>query len=286
MVDNNEKILVEVDYDNIVLIDPNKVIGNDGKSQERLVKQEDLVMYANLEAIFIPRTKYNIGSAQDDTVQPVTIATNNFGAINFLNPGSEGFFTTEWSDEITGKDTLKNQGTNQLKQVIDTSGAFYLKQKVINVKDTQTLGITNIVVDNNASQTPVVTIDLVDVGGRTLFEKGDESPYSVFFNLPYPTFYLTLKGYFGKAIRYQLILAKFTSELEQEDEQLKLLLAQSLLIMGFDPLVATICASSGKKDLPITFAQDSLQVCPTSYVTRICNEDIVLNGTLFTKGSI
>jgi cytochrome P450 len=56
--------------------------------------------------------------------------------------------------------------------------------------------------------------------------------------------------------------------------------------MGFDPLVATICASSGKKDLPITFAQDSLQVCPTSYVTRICNEDIVLNGTLFTKGSI
>jgi hypothetical protein len=217
MVDNNEKILVEVDYDNIVLIDPNKVIGNDGKSQERLVKQEDLVMYANLEAIFIPRTKYNIGSAQDDTVQPVTIATNNFGAINFLNPGSEGFFTTEWSDEITGKDTLKNQGTNQLKQVIDTSGAFYLKQKVINVKDTQTLGITNIVVDNNASQTPVVTIDLVDVGGRTLFEKGDESPYSVFFNLPYPTFYLTLKGYFGKAIRYQLILAKFTSALDSQN---------------------------------------------------------------------
>jgi hypothetical protein len=216
MVDN-EKILVEVDYDNIVLIDPNKVIGDNGKSQERLVKQEDLVMYANLEAIFVPRTKFNIGSAQDDTVQPVTIATNNFGAINFLNPGNEGFFTTEWSDEITGKDTLKNEGTNQIRQVIDTNSAFYLKQKIDNVKDTQTLGITNILVDNNASQTPVVTIDLVDVGGRTLFEKGDESPYSVFFNLPYPTFYLTLKGYFGKAIRYQLILAKFTSELDSQN---------------------------------------------------------------------
>jgi hypothetical protein len=83
-----------------------------------------------------------------------------------------------------------------------------------------------------------------------------------------------------------MLSSKFISELKQEDEQLKLLLAQSLVIMGYDPLVATICASAGKKDLSVTFAQDVLQVCPTSYVTRICNEDIVLNGTLFTKGSI
>lgn len=83
-----------------------------------------------------------------------------------------------------------------------------------------------------------------------------------------------------------ILSSKFISELQNEDEQLKLLLAQSIIVMGFDPLVATICASASKKDLPITFAQDALQVCPTSYVTRICNEDIVLNGTIFTKGSI
>lgn len=83
-----------------------------------------------------------------------------------------------------------------------------------------------------------------------------------------------------------ILSTKFISEFHQEDEQLKLLLAQSLVIMGFDPLVATICASASKKDLPLTFAQDALQVCPTSYVTRICNEDIVINGTEFTKGSI
>ncbi len=80
--------------------------------------------------------------------------------------------------------------------------------------------------------------------------------------------------------------SKFLSDIEQEDERLKLLLAQTILIMGYDPLVATICASANKKDLPVSFAQDALHVCPTSYVTRICNEDIVLNGTLFTKGSI
>ena len=49
MVDNGENILVEFDYDNITLVDPNKVIDEAGKVKERYVKQENLVMYANLE---------------------------------------------------------------------------------------------------------------------------------------------------------------------------------------------------------------------------------------------
>ena len=54
MVDKSENILVEFDYNNISIIDPNKVIDNDGKVQERYVKQENLVMYVNLEADLIP----------------------------------------------------------------------------------------------------------------------------------------------------------------------------------------------------------------------------------------
>ena len=49
MVGNQENILVEFDYDNISLIDPNKVIDLEGNVSDLLVKQEDLVMYANLE---------------------------------------------------------------------------------------------------------------------------------------------------------------------------------------------------------------------------------------------
>ena len=44
MVDKSENILVEFDYNNISIIDPNKVIDNDGKVQERYVKKENLVM--------------------------------------------------------------------------------------------------------------------------------------------------------------------------------------------------------------------------------------------------
>ncbi len=40
-------------------------------------------------------------------------------------------------------------------------------------------------------------------------ELGDNSPYAAFFNLPYPPFYLTLKGFYGQAIKYQLNLKTF-----------------------------------------------------------------------------
>ena len=48
MVDKNENVLVEFDYQNIVLVDPNKVIDSEGNVKERLLKHENLVYYANL----------------------------------------------------------------------------------------------------------------------------------------------------------------------------------------------------------------------------------------------
>ena len=79
---------------------------------------------------------------------------------------------------------------------------------------------------------------------------------------------------------------KFLSECSKEDERLNILLAQAFIIMGYDPLVATICASTSKHDLPISFVSDSLRVCPTSYTTRICKQDTLINGVTFKKDSI
>ena len=45
--DNNGDILVEFDYNNIIVVDPNKTIRN-GRTEERLVDHEKLVMYDNL----------------------------------------------------------------------------------------------------------------------------------------------------------------------------------------------------------------------------------------------
>ena len=63
---------------------------------------------------------------------------------------------------------------------------------------------------------PEVTIEFEDIQGKALFEMGDQSPYAAFFNLPYPPFFLTMKGFYGQAIRYQLNLETFESRFNSQ----------------------------------------------------------------------
>jgi hypothetical protein len=218
MVDNGENILVEFDYDNISIIDPNKVIDNEGKSQERLVKHENLVFYANLECNVLPRTKLALGTAQNDSIRTISVAK-----INFLNPGQKTFLDNAYTDELTGKNTLKGEGVNQPKLTSvsnpNRSNDYYITQSLYSngnpgATDNGLLGITSIKYTINTSFQPVIDIDLEDVKGRALFEGGDSSPYAAFFNLPYPIFFLTLKGYYGKAVRFPIMLQNFTSSFD------------------------------------------------------------------------
>jgi hypothetical protein len=82
--------------------------------------------------------------------------------------------------------------------------------------DLEGFGITNIDIEIKSSFIPKVVIDFVDIRGATLFEQGSCSPYSVFFHLPYPVFHLTVKGYYGKPVRYYLNLVKFNTKFNSE----------------------------------------------------------------------
>ena len=228
MVDKGENILVEFDYDNITLIDPNKIVDSEGKVSDRLVKHENLVFYANLECNVLPRTKLALGSALNDSVRTVSV-----GKINFLNPGNKTFMDNRYTDEITGKGSLQGQGVNQPKlnsvQNPNKSDDFYLTQSTYSngtpgAVDNGLLGITDIQVAIDTSFLPTVTVNLTDVKGRALFEGGNNSPYSAFFQLPYPMFYLTLKGYYGKAVRLPLMLQSFTSNFDNQTGNFKIVL--------------------------------------------------------------
>jgi hypothetical protein len=208
----NDNIFVDFDYQNIVLVDPNKTVNLDGTVQERQLHHENLVMYANLEAKMIPRTKLAVGQSLLDPIQTTPIAS-----MNFLRPGGKTNLTNSYLDEITGLNSVSGKGTNQPGKNIRSESKpddFYITQNTLNRQDTGLLGIESIRVKNTRSMTPTVDIVLIDTQGRALFEKGENSEYAAFFNLPYPTFYLTLKGYYGKAIRYQLILTKFSAAFE------------------------------------------------------------------------
>jgi hypothetical protein len=218
MANNEENILVEFDYQNISVIDPNKVIDSDGNVKERLIQQENLVYYANLECAVTPRTKLALGVPQEQSIQTVSV-----GTINFLNPGLKKFLDTDWSDELTGKDTIEGAGVNQPKINVvknsDLSDDYYINQTIksngkIGAVDNGLLGITQININYGLDFLPEINITMEDVKGRALFEAGNNSPYAVFFNLPYPLFYLTIKGYLGKAVRLPLMLQTFNASFD------------------------------------------------------------------------
>ena len=221
MVVNNENILVDFDYQNVLLVDPNKIIDNDGNVKERSVRQENFVMYANLECKVSPRTRLSLGIDQNDNEQQtISVAT-----INFLNPGLQKFLTNKYTDEITGRGALEGQGINQAVQSQVSrplnSDEYYLNQTFMSEGQNQTtqtglLGIRSINIQDTTKFFPTVEVRLIDVRGRALFELGDNSPYSVFFQYPYPPFFLTIKGYYGKAIRYKLLLKKFKSRYDSD----------------------------------------------------------------------
>lgn len=215
MVNNGENILVEFDYQNITVIDPNKIIDDNGRVKERLINHEDLVIYANLECNVVPRTKLAVGVPLDESLKTISV-----GKINFLNPGFKTFLDDSYTDEITGKNTLQGRGVNQVnsnvKYAPNKSDNYYVQQTLTSdgqpgAVDNGLLGITDISITYGTDFLPVIDMTLEDVKGRSLFEGGNNSPYAAFFQLPYPMFYLTIKGYLGKAVRIPLMLYTFTS---------------------------------------------------------------------------
>ena len=201
---NSGNIYTNAVGNNLVVVDPNKVVLN-GEIKDRLVDHEDMVMYANLTAIIYPRSKVISGSQNQGDRIIVDIFD---GELNFLKPKNSDFLNSDWTQAFTNPDVNKKVKT------VNSEGTT-IGVTTENTLDFQGFGITSINVKLNASYIPQVSINFTDVRGKTLFEQArGNTPYTAFFHLPYPTFYLTLKGYYGKAVKYQLTMEKFSSRFD------------------------------------------------------------------------
>ena len=266
------RLYVEADYENIIIIDPNKVVNGSGTIEDRNIQQENLVMYANLETKIIPRTKLAIGDSFDTPVNNTSIASLSSNdedlSINFLKPKGKSYFDTSWSDEFTGRGARQGKSINQNQQYdFIENGIIKTKSKVLNYEDTQNLGIKSITVKISSVGVPTVDMSLTDIRGRALFEQGDNSIYSVFFNLPYPTFYLTLKGFYGKAIRYQLTLLSFNAKFDPGTGNFEI----SLKLMGRNSAILSDSIVSFAKYSPKMFTTQVQTQKKTSTSTQTGN---------------
>ena len=171
---------------NILLVDPN---GDNKRSNRPL---EDLSIYVKLRVL--ARNDDMILFDNTDSSSPtLKSVSNNLTTISFIDSGldetKKTYLTTNYTE-------LKS-GFNE------------------NNPDLETLGIVTIDISFNASLVPVVKIRFKDVRGR-LFEMGNDSPYSFMFRMPYPIFYLTIKGYYGNPVEYALHMTEFSGNLDNE----------------------------------------------------------------------
>ena len=184
----------------LLLIDPNP-------PGRETVPNEDLFLYIKLKAISKSRSVIlNDSGKEGGSVQ--SDDDPNGTEVNFIatriNYGSDGeplnegisYATTDYT-EIGGKNIEQNKGG-----VVEG------------------FGIENIDITYNASFIPQVSIKFVDLRGASLFDVIDKenrkSPYSMFFKMPYPTFELTVKGYYGKPVTYCLHMLKWSSSFNSE----------------------------------------------------------------------
>jgi len=191
-LNNKENILIKTDQNNLIYIDPNSVISNDGKVSKRSINQEELIMYVNLEADLIPRSSLILGNEQNK------LSSVAKGIFNVLHNKNGKNLDTSWTETYTPKYLSENGNYS------DDSG--------------QSFGIDNIDINvSGINAVPSVNIKFTDVRGKTLFESPENSPYKSFFHIPWPIFYLTVKGYYGKAIRYRLHLIDFKSKFNSQN---------------------------------------------------------------------
>lgn len=171
------------------IVDPNSLITSDSFNRLGLNGIPDLSkMYLFVELTAKRRSgtilvSQGVGTAASRSIQNQTDSV----AINMMGiDETTGNLTTKWS-----KNTYATSN--------DNSEGF---------------GITDINITVNSSYVPTVDIEFVDIRGSSLFTFGDKSKYSVLFSFPPPTFTLTVKGYFGKALKYDLHLVRQSTKFD------------------------------------------------------------------------
>jgi len=164
---------------NVILLEPNCVnINNETGFVNGIPEYQDMYIFAELTAQSKGRTIIIDNNAKSTSSKHINFIGNdqNEDNPNYLN------FTTNYYDGSTGNQThYEGFGMNSIK------------------------------ITTNSSFIPEVSIQFVDVRGLAFFNQV-ESPYRILFDFPPPIFTLTVKGYYGKPVSYQLHLVKYTSE--------------------------------------------------------------------------
>lgn len=169
---------------NVELIDPINSVSRLPSQLNGTPEYEKMFTFISMRARRRPRSVI-VNDGKTTTVEDSLDEIN----INMLGFDQEtGQFTTRWGNNI------------------DNTSVIY-----------EGFGISTINIITNSSYIPKVNIQFIDIRGSAFFNLGEKSPYSVLFDFPPPIFELTVKGYYGRVLTYQLHLVKHYTTFDSEN---------------------------------------------------------------------
>lgn len=212
----------------VIYVEPNDIYG-DINGVPVTPDYTDYCISVNLIAEIPARHKISGGNG-NTTTEVVGV----YGVVNNVGEPGEGN-NSQWISFLKGEDVDKFSAMSNAKDANFLS-TYYTELDYDNLlKENQVegLGIESVNIAFESYYTPTITIKFVDVRGISLFgpeerrynsraerneeknkKKGEEkvdagSVFRAFFTLPYPKFRLQVKGYYGKAVTYQLTCSGF-----------------------------------------------------------------------------
>ena len=175
---------------NVILVDPNQINVNPNMVNA-IPQYQD--MYINVDLVAERRGRSVIAITSQGEITSRQTGLENTVRVNMMgfnqNPDDPNYmkYTTNWYDD-GNEESIQHEG----------------------------FGITNIEIETNSSYIPKINIEFTDIRGLSFFNKKN-SPYRIMFDFPPPIFTLTVKGYFGKMLKYRMHLVKYTSEFKADN---------------------------------------------------------------------
>jgi predicted chitinase len=198
MASNEPKI---IEKGKLVLVDPNP-------PDREVVPVEDLFIYVKLRAYTKNRSVIENDSGRNGA---------NVESDDDPNGTEVNFIATKIEYEADGETPINDGVTYATTDYTEIGGLSIEENSSGNIEG---FGIGDISINYTPSFVPQVDIKFIDLRGSSLFDVVDKdnrkSPYSLFFKMPYPTFQLTIKGYYGKPVTYCLHMLKWSSSFNSD----------------------------------------------------------------------
>lgn len=210
---------------NVIYVEPNYIdsigmYGRDGYTNFEVTPPlEDYSIFVNLEVEKRGRTIQSNSSSNSDTLVLSWIDKGDGrGSVNFMQGSKIPLKNGKYMHSLT-----TNYTDIHIEDLKSTRG------------NTEMFGISSIDIAYNNYMVPEVTIKFVDVRGASIFAAkqlaasngGHDTAVSnvddndiatqffeCFFTFPYPKFTLTVKGFYGHPVSYELTLADFRASFE------------------------------------------------------------------------